>query len=153
MDRKELSERLTAIIGESVKGRGLELVELICNYQGRDVILRLLVDKPEGGITIKECGEVNRWVSLMLDEVNIIEQGYIFEVSSPGLDRPLSAKNDFIRCLNKEARFFLVEPVNGKVELEGFIRKADENSVYVETEGVTIEIPFVKINKAKQKIK
>jgi ribosome maturation factor RimP len=152
MDKRELSEKLSVMICENLKAQGLELVELICNYQGRDLFLRLLVDKPEGGITIRECGEVNRRVSAMLEEANIIEQGCVLEVSSPGLDRPLSAKNDFLRNLNKKARFFLAEPVNGKVELEGFIRKADDNSVYIETEGLAVEIPFVKINKAKQKI-
>ncbi len=153
MDKKEISERLNAMISENLKAFGLDLVELICNYQGRDLFLRLLVDKPEGGITIKECAEVNRRLSAMLDEANILEQGYIMEVSSPGLDRPLSAKNDFLRNLNKKVRFFLSEPINGKIELEGVIRSADENTAYIETEGTEIGIPFVKINKAKQKIK
>lgn len=106
MDRKEISEKLSIMISENLKAQGLDLVELICNYQGRDLFLRLLVDKPEGGIIIKECAEVNRRLSAMLNEANILEQSYILEVSSPGLDRPLSSKNDFIRCLNKEARFF-----------------------------------------------
>ena len=152
MDRKEISEKLSIMISENLKARGLDLVELICNYQGRDLFLRLLVDKMEGRITIKECAEVNRRLSAMLDEANILEQSYILEVSSPGLDRPLSSKNDFIRCLNKQIRFFLAEPINGKIELEGIIRQADDNSVSIETEGKVLEIPFVKINKAKLKI-
>ncbi|MFH1397130.1 MAG: ribosome maturation factor RimP [Candidatus Omnitrophota bacterium] len=152
MDRKEISERLNIMIDENLKSQGLELVELICNYQGQGLFLRILADKPEGGITIKECAEVNRRLSAMLDEANILEQGYIMEVSSPGLDRPLSEKKDFLRNLNKKIRFFLSEPINGSVELEGIIRRADENSAYIEIEGTEIEIPFVKINKAKQKI-
>jgi ribosome maturation factor RimP len=153
MDKKEISERLSVMISETLEAQGLQLVELICNYQGRDLFLRLLVDRPEGGITIRECSEVNRRVSVMLEEANILEQNYIIEVSSPGLDRPLSSKNDFLRNLNKEARFFLAEAINGKVELEGCIRKADDNLVCIETEGSTAEIPLVKINKAKLKIK
>ncbi len=150
MDRKEISEKLSIMISENLKAQGLDLVELICNYQGRDLFLRLLVDKPEGGIIIKECAEVNRRLSAMLNEANILEQSYILEVSSPGLDRPLSSKNDFIRCLNKKVKFFLSEFINGKLEWDGVINKVSEGKVYVSIGEVILEIPLDKINKAKQ---
>jgi ribosome maturation factor RimP len=85
----------------------------------------------------------------MLDENEFIDNRYILEVSSPGLDRPLVTKNDFLRCLKKRVRFFLTEPINGKPEWEGAILKADDEAVYVDI-GEELVIPLSKINKAKQ---
>ncbi|MCX5711970.1 MAG: ribosome maturation factor, partial [Candidatus Omnitrophica bacterium] len=84
MDRQEIIGQLKAVISEYLDCRDMELVELIYRQEGRDLVLRLLVDYPEGGITIGECAELNRSVGIMLDEKNIIEQNYILEVSSPG---------------------------------------------------------------------
>src|SRR5687767_14065925 len=72
----------------------IELVDLIYNRHGRFTTVRLLVDKV-GGITIQECTHLNRVVGTALDEANVITESYTLEVSSPGLDRPLSTKRDF----------------------------------------------------------
>ncbi len=75
---------------------------------------------------------------------------YILEVSSPGLDRPLKTKSDFLRCINRKAKFFLLESIKGKIELDGIITKVEDDSVYIDIDGDIIEIPLVKVNKAKQ---
>jgi len=152
MDRQEVIENLRVIISEYLEPNNIELVELIYRFEGRDLVLRLLVDYPEGGITVGECAGLNIQISRLLDEKNIIQQGYILEVSSPGIDRPLSTSKDFMRCLNKEVRFFLNELVNGKLEWAGKIVKVDANSVTVATGGDNLSIPLSKINKARQEI-
>lgn len=145
-------DELNRIIGDYLKNQGLDLVELLCRYEGRDLFLRILVDKPEGGISLDECASLNNELSRILDEQDILKEGYILEVSSPGLDRPLKNKHDFLRCLNRRARFFLLEPVKGKIELEGTISKVTDDSVYVNIETDIIEIPLIKINKARQAV-
>jgi ribosome maturation factor RimP len=150
MDRQGLITELTAIVEDCVKGLGLELVDIIYRYEGRDVFLRVLVDRPEGGITLGECANVNNELSRLLDEKDIIRERYMLEVSSPGADRPLKGKSDFLRCLNKRARFFFNAPVSGKTELEGLIVSAGDDAVTVNTGVETIEIPLDKINIAKQ---
>ena len=109
MDRQELIAKLKDIIGNYLQGQGLDLIELIYRYGGRNLILRILVDKPEGGISLDECAHLNNEISRILDEENILQERYILEVSSPGLDRPIATKKDFQRCVNRKARFFLSE--------------------------------------------
>lgn len=150
MDKLELIEELRGIIRGYLENRQLVLVDLIYRYEGPELFLRLLVDRPEGGITLGECATVNNEVGLLLDEKNILQQRYILEVSSPGADRPLRNKDDFFRCINRRAKFFLNELIDARLELEGVVREAGSDSVRVEVDGKDIEIPLSKINKAKQ---
>jgi len=150
MDRHELTEKLRSVIGGYLESQGLELVELIYRQEGRDFVLRILADRPQGGITLDECAGLNIQISGLLDEKGILQERYILEVSSPGLDRPLKSREDFLRCTGRNARFFLNEPVNGKIEMDGVINKVDNNYVYIESGGKTVEIPLARINRAKQ---
>jgi len=149
MDKDAIIAQLREIIGAYLQSQGVELVELIYRREGRNLILEVLADLSEGGITLDECSRLNRGISLILDERNIPEESYILEVSSPGLDRSLTTKNDFIRCRGKIAKFFLREMVNGKLEWDGIINKIENDTVFIEMEGRTLELPLLKINKAK----
>ncbi|MDD2752300.1 MAG: ribosome maturation factor RimP [Candidatus Omnitrophica bacterium] len=150
MDNQEITAELTDIISAFFTQENLELVELSFRREGSSMVLRILVDRIEGGITVGDCAFLNREISRVLDEKNIISQGYLLEVSSPGIDRPLKSKNDFLRCKNKEVRFFLNEMVEGKLEWMGRIKEADEDSVSIEVNGKVLRILFSQINKAKQ---
>lgn len=150
MDRQQILEELRGMMSDYLEGQGLDLVDLIYRYEGRDLVLRILVDKPEGGISLDECSALNSKISRILDEKDILKEKYILEVSSPGVDRPLLTKRDFIRCINKKARFFLNGPINGKMEWEGLIAKVGDEVVYVQIQNEVIEIPLKNIRKAKQ---
>jgi len=150
MVRQEIVVQLKEIINEYLSNTGFDLVDLIYKYEGRDLFLRVFIDKPEGGITLQECARVNTEISMILDEKGIPEQKYILEVSSPGLDRPLTTRKDFLRCIKRKATFFLSEPVNGKLELSGLISGVTEDAVEIKTEQQIVMIPLSKIKKAKQ---
>jgi len=125
------------------------LVDIICRYEGNGLVLRVLADKPNGGINLDECAMLNREIGVLLDEKDIIKEKYILEVASPGLDRPLRTRDDFLRLLNKPAKFFLNEVINGKLEWDGSIDRVDQNSVFIMAREGIIELPIIKINKAK----
>jgi len=150
MDRQTIINELRDLLGNNLKDQGLDLVDLIYRYEGKYIYLRILVDKPEGGISLDECARLNNEISRILDEKDILRDRYILEVFSPGLDRPLLTKSDFLRCIDRNARFFLLESINGKTELEGVITKVEDNSVYIDIDDNTLEIPLAKIKKAKQ---
>ncbi len=152
MDKLEIADELKNIIEDYLKNQNLDLVDLIYRYEGRDLVLRILVDYPCGGISLGECAHLNSEIGRILDEKDILQQNYMLEVSSPGLDRPLKTKNDFIHCLNKEVRVFLKEPINNKFELEGIINKVKDDLVYIDIKERIVEIPILKINWAKQKV-
>lgn len=150
MDRQELELELKLLLNNYLKEQGLDLVDLIYRCEGRSLVIRVLTDKPEGGISIGECAKLNRDICSILDEKDILKEGYILEVSSPGLDRPLVRKEDFLRCRNKEVRFFLNEPINGKIEFQGKISKVEDDAVYITIQEETLRIPLTRIIKAKQ---
>lgn len=150
MNRMEILVELERIIGDLLRSRGVDLVEIICRQEGRDLVLRILADRPEGGITLGECADLNRQISMVLDEKQILQENYLLEVSSPGLDRPLKTKSDFLRCLNRRAHFFLSEPISGRLELEGVIIRLEDESVHIEEKDIIAAVPLVKITKAKQ---
>ena len=145
-----MANDLKNILEDFLRRQNLDLIEVIHRYEGKDLVLRILLDKPEGGISIGECAGLNRAISGLLDEKNILQDRYILEVSSPGLDRPLKTQNDFSRCLNKQVKFFLSDFINGKLEWDGVIAKVSEGMLYVHTAAGTIEVPLDKINKAKR---
>ena len=150
MDKQELITRIKGLIEDYLKSQRAELVDLIYRYEGQDLFLKILVDKPEVGITLDECAYLNNQISLILDEKDVIQTRYILEVSSPGLDRPLVTKSDFLRCLSRNVRFFLKREINGKRELEGRIKSAQDEGVDIEAEGKSLTIPLSDIAKAKQ---
>lgn len=143
---------LEKILGDFLGSQGLELVELVYRFEGRYTVLRVLVDRPEGGITIGECARLNNQIGDILDEKNIIQERFALEVCSPGLDRPLKKKSDFVRSLNRRVKFFLSVPVHGKIEIEGQVIQVNDLSVAVDVAGDTVEIDFNTINRAKQVI-
>jgi ribosome maturation factor RimP len=150
MENKELVQGLESLLKEFLSVQGLDLVEMSSFRQGGNLVLRLAVDKPDGGITIGECSQVNRRIGDLLEEKGLIKENYTVEVNSPGLDRPLKVRADFRRCLNSEVKFFLIEPINGKIEIDGVVSQVSEEGVLAKTSAGEISIPFSKIHKAKQ---
>lgn len=150
MDRQLILEGLKVILQDYLKTKNLCLADLIYRYEGKDLVLRILVDRPDGGISLDDCAYINSDISQILDEKEILQGRYILEVSSPGLDRPLKTKSDFSRCINRTVKVFLNEPIKERWELDGIINKVGDDSVYIEVEGGLIEIPLAKVIKAKQ---
>jgi ribosome maturation factor RimP len=147
---KQLISQIKPWLEDFLKEEGFILVDLDIIYEGQRFILRILTDHPEGGINLEECSYLNQKIGQLLDEKNLINQSYILEVSSPGLDRPLKTEQDFKRCINKEIILYTHQPVKGKKEIQGFIRGIKENNLLLEIEGQILDIPFEYIIKAKQ---
>lgn len=152
MDRQELISQLTNIISEYLKIKGFDLVDITYRYEGRDLILRVLVDRPYGGITIDECTLINKDIGTILDEKDIIKDTYTLEVSSPGIGRPLRTKNDFSRCINRKVQIFLLSPRDGRLEWQGTIERIENETIYIAVKDKVIEIPLSCVSMAKQLI-
>lgn len=148
IDRETL-ERLEEIALPCLKAHNLELIEINCHGAKRP-LLAILIDRPEGGITIAECTLMNQLISEALDCANVLTSGYVLEVSSPGVGRPLKIKNDFCRVINKKVRCFLTEPIKAKREIEGLVKQVREESVILDTDDGEVEIAFNNLAKAKQ---
>lgn len=144
-----LLEKINNLASVFCEEMGVELVDLkVRRFQGNTSI-EILADKKFGGITIAQCSALNRKVSAALEAENTIGGSYTVEVSSPGLDRPLCSKKDFMRARNRDVRFFLTQPLEEKLEYAGTIEEVEEENVVVNVGETMIHIPINIINKAK----
>jgi len=144
-------DRVNEIITPLLKEKGIDLVETAYRQVGGRMILRILVDKPEG-ITLEECGALNGEVGAALDQDDTIATRYVLEVSSPGLDRPLTAGQDFKRVIGRKMDVFLKTRLKDKLQHFGTLKDVGENSIELETKTGLIKIPLDVINKGKLQI-
>ena len=103
-------------------------------------------------MTVDDCAEISHAISAVLDVADPIAGAYTLEVSSPGIDRPLVRRQDFVRFAGFEAKLETEEPVAGRKRFHGIVRGLDEgeDAVLVEQEkGELIKIPFASVKKAK----
>ncbi len=149
MDLKELKETIETMIAPLLQEECAELFEIRINQTPRGLGLVILVDLKEARITLDICARLNRRIGDLIESRGILDGNYFLEVSSPGVDRELKARIDFSRCIGERVRFFLNEAIDGKVEWDGIVRAAGDESVQVEVKGNPLVVPYVKINKAK----
>ena len=123
---KRTEELITPILDEM----GFELYDVEYVKEGADYYLRAYIDK-EGGITIDDCVDVSRRMNDLLDAEPQIggDDGYIFEVSSPGLTRPLKREKDYIKALGKNVDIKLYKALDGVKEISGKLVSYEDSTV------------------------
>lgn len=142
--------QLTDLISHEADGRGLEVVLVETGGSKRDPLVRVYLDR-EGGITIDAIAEANRWIKAILDELPAYTHGYTLEVSSPGIDRPLSKLADFARFTGEEARLAVSPEFEGHKRFTGVLAGVDDERVLLETDGQVRRIPYRAITSARLK--
>ncbi len=148
-----LVQKIAPLIEDLIQGFGLVLIELNIHALGGKTGIELFIDKPKGGITIDDCAQINRKLGDLIDQQNLIENSYVLEVSSPGLDRPLKTVKDFFRMMGRNVRFFLAQSVENKMEHVGLIKSVNDDRVLIETKSAQeVIIPMAFINKARLEI-
>ena len=110
-----------------------ELVDVEYVKEGGTWYLRAYIDK-EGGITVNDCEDVSRKMNEILDREDYIDDSYIFEVSSPGLGRPLKKEKDYIRSMGKRLEIRTYRPINHEKEFYGILKAYDADSVTIVTD-------------------
>lgn len=134
MSRKEMYETQTeTLILPILEKNNFELVDVEYVKEGGTWYLRAYIDK-EGGITVNDCELVAREMNEILDREDYIEDSYIFEVSSPGLGRPLKKEKDYVRSMGKELEIRTYRAINKNKEFYGILTAYDDKTVTIETE-------------------
>ncbi len=142
MAKKKIEEIVEELALPIINKYQFELVDIEFKKEGPNWYLRLYIDKP-GGITINDCELVSENLSDLLDEVDPIEQSYILEISSPGLNRPLKKIEDYERFKGHKVEIKLFAPYNGRKNFTGKLNGLINDKVSIEDENnKTIEIPF-----------
>lgn len=133
MSRKEDYEQKTeGLLLPILEKYKFELIDLEYVKEGSTWYLRAYIDK-EGGITVNDCEDVAREMNPILDELDYIDGSYTFEVSSPGLGRPLKKEKDFIRNLGKDVEIRTYRPIQHEKEFCGRLKAYDDKTVTIVT--------------------
>lgn len=140
--REEYEQTTERLMEPIVKELGFELVDVEYVKEGGTWYLRAYIDKP-GGIAVDDCEAVSRGFSDILDEKDYIEDSYVFEVSSPGLGRPLKKEKDFARSIGMEVEIRTYRAIAHQKEFVGLLKAYDENTVTIVYEDDT-EQTFVR---------
>ena len=134
MSKRELYEtRTEELITPILERMNFELVDVEYVKEGGTWYLRAYIDK-EGGITVNDCEAVAREMNEILDREDFVEDSYVFEVSSPGLGRPLKKEKDYIRSMGKEVEIRTYRAINREKEFYGILSAYDESTVTIETD-------------------
>jgi ribosome maturation factor RimP len=126
--------RLAEIVEPTIRALGYELVRLRL-LGGQRKTLQIMADRPGGGIEVDECARISTAVSALLDVEDPIAEAYTLEVSSPGIDRPLTRLGDFDAWQGFEARLETTEPIDGRRRFRGTLQGTEGDEVLIGVEG------------------
>jgi ribosome maturation factor RimP len=147
-----IDRRLAEIVTPAIEGLGFELVRIRL-MGGKTPTLQIMADRPEGGIIVEDCAKISTAVSAILDVEDPIEDNYTLEVSSPGIDRPLTRLKDFDMWKGYEARVETSELIDGRRRFKGDLVGTEGDEVLIEIEeagdSVTIGLKFDWLSDAK----
>lgn len=151
MDREGRIER---IVAPALEAMGLEVVRVMI-MGDRTPVLQVMVERQDRGIlTVEHCAKASRTISALLDVDDPIDAAYTLEVSSPGIDRPLTRLADFDRFAGFEAKVETTAAVDGRRRFRGRLHGLEGEAVKLEMDGdgaapVTVLVPFREIRRAK----
>ncbi len=124
------AKRVEALLSGTAEEMGFEIVDVEFVKEGQNYYLRVYLDK-QGGITIDDCEIFSKAAEKLLDDSDPIEQAYIFEVSSPGIDRPLKKDSDFEKYAGEIVDIKLYKAINGSKEFQGKLKGLEDNNIVI----------------------
>ena len=143
-----MDRRLAEIITPVIEDMGYELVRVRL-MSGKSTTLQVMADKPGGGIEVDDCADISNAIGAVLDVEDPILDEYTLEVSSPGIDRPLTRLKDFDAFEGYEAKLETAELIDGRRRFKGVLAGIEGDEVLINVEEGTIGLHFDWLSDAK----
>lgn len=143
-----IDRRMAEIITPVIEDLGFELVRVRL-MSGKTTTLQIMADRESGGIEVDDCAEISNAVSAVLDVEDPILDAYTLEVSSPGIDRPLTRLKDFDAFEGYEAKLETAELIGGRRRFKGVLAGVDGEEVLINVDEGTIGLQFDWLSDAK----
>ncbi len=143
-----IDRRLAEIITPVIEDMGYELVRVRL-MGGQYHTLQIMADRPQGGIEVDDCAQISTAVSAVLDVEDPLTEAYTLEVSSPGIDRPLTRLKDFEVFEGYEAKIETAEMIDGRRRFKGMLAGIEGTEVLINIEEGTIGLEFDWLSDAK----
>ncbi|MEM7176929.1 MAG: ribosome maturation factor RimP [Pseudomonadota bacterium] len=140
--------RLADILIPTIEGMGFGLVRLRF-MSGKKMTVQVMAERADGTMEIEDCAKLSRAMSAVMDVEDPIEGEYSLEVSSPGIDRPLTRLADFDRWEGYEAKIETEEMIDGRRRFKGVLAGTQENEVLIDIPEGTIGLDFDWLTDAK----
>ncbi|NDY43345.1 ribosome maturation factor RimP [Dissulfurirhabdus thermomarina] len=148
-EAREISQAVRHLAEPLVRQEGMELVDVQYHGGRGGRLLRLVIDKP-GGVTVDDCAEVSRWVGDALDVHDPVPGPYRLEVSSPGINRPLTREADFERFAGEKVLVQLKAPLEGRKTFRGVLEGLSDGAIRLRAvEGGEVRLPLGMVRKAR----
>lgn len=147
----EQTDKISQIISPAVEALGYEIVRvaMLASPRGGPGTLQVMAERPDRTMTVEGCAQVSREISVILDVEDPITGEYVLEVSSPGVDRPLTRKKDFVDFAGFEAKIEMKQAVNDRRRYRGKLGGMEEENVLITVDGEDYRLEFEDIVKAK----
>jgi len=149
-------ERVRELATRVASSYGLDIFDVELKREGGQQVLRVIVDRPgpsatpEESVSIDDCARVAEELGTLLDVEEVMPGEYTFEVSSPGLDRPLRTADDYRRFAGRWAKIVTSEPVQRQTAFAGRVKGVDGEDVLFESEGKKLmKLPLRLISRAR----
>jgi len=146
-----VTDRIAEIIHPSAEALDLEIVRVsvLSGSNNRKSVLQIMAERADGTMSVDDCAKLSREISVLLDVEDPISGEYVLEVSSPGVDRPLTRPKDFINYAGHLAKIELAMAVDGRRRFKATVLGMDGDDVRVKVDGEDMTFGFDNIVKAK----
>lgn len=145
----DVTDRLQQLITPTIEDMGFEIVRVQVSGAQRPV-LQVMADRTDGApMTVDDCADISRALSALLDVEDPINGAYTLEVSSPGIDRPLTRLKDFTRFAGFEARVETRLPIDGRKRFRGVIRGVEDETILLDMPEGEAALPWPDVQRAK----
>ncbi len=129
----KIEEKVESLVSKTINDLGYSIYDIMYVKEGKDYYLRIFIDN-EDGISLNDCEKVNDAITDMLDSANYIKDQYFLEISSPGIERNIRTDKHLQLNLNEEINLKLFKAIEKKKELEGILKKFDDETITLENE-------------------
>ncbi len=140
--KASVDRRLAEIITPVIEDLGFELVRVRFMSGAKQKTVQIMAERPDGGIDVDECAKISTAISAILDVEDPIEDEYTLEVSSPGIDRPLTRLKDFEAWEGYEAKIETTELIDGQRRFKGSLAGVEGDEILINIEAGTIGLNF-----------
>ena len=152
MGKTSIYQSVADLIKPTLEGNGIELVDVEYKKTGKIWVLRVFIDKNQG-VTVHDCQELSQEIEDLIEIHELIDDHYVLEVSSPGLDRPLKKDTDFLRNKGKRIQIKTYSPINNKKENVGTVIDCVNGTLFLEDKKDILKISLTEIAQAELIIK
>lgn len=130
----ELEYKIRQLAEPTLEALGFEVVSVRVMGQAQKPILQLMAERPDGTMDVEACAEISRTLSAVFDVEDPIKSEYVLEVSSPGVERPLTREKDFETFAGHTAKITLHDMVDGRRKFKGELHGVEDGEVLLNTD-------------------